>query len=321
MPLIESNYRAPLLLGNAHVQTCLPSLFRKVTGVQYERERLDLADGAFLRLDWSRVGSRRLAIISHGWEGHTQRAYVLGMVRALTRAGWDCLAWLFRWCDGITNRTPACTHNGAVEDVRAVVEHALATGAYDTIAMVGFSMGGNLTLNYLGREPDRVPSEICAAVGFSVPVHLDGSVKALAAAANHFYHRRFLRSLYDKIHRMAKAFPEQVGDTDVEEITSLDVFDERYTAPLHGFADAADYRRRSSSLTVLPNIQVPTLIVSAANDTFLSPECYPYEACRENPNLYLEVPESGGHCGFIDVGTEEYWSETRARNFLAEAIS
>jgi predicted alpha/beta-fold hydrolase len=321
MPLVESNYRAPLLLANAHVQTCLPSLFRKVTDVRYEREFLDLPDGAFLRLDWSRVGARRLAILSHGWEGHTRRAYVLGMVRALNRAGWDCLAWLFRWCDGVVNRTPTCTHNGAVEDVRAVVDHALATGAYDTVALVGFSMGGNLNLNYLGREPERVPAEVRASVGFSVPAHLDGSAKALGRTANCFYHRRFLKSLCDKIHRMAAAFPEQVDATGVEEIASLTVFDDRYTAPLHGFVDAADYRRRSSSLAVLPRVRVPSLIVDAANDSFLSPECYPYEVCRENPNLYLEVPATGGHCGFIDWSGDEYWSEARARSFLAEAIS
>jgi predicted alpha/beta-fold hydrolase len=107
----------------------------------------------------------------------------------------------------------------------------------------------------------------------------------------------------------------------VEQITSLDVFDERYTAPLHGFVDTADYRRRSSSLAVLPRVRVPSLIVNAANDTFLSPECYPYDACEDNPHLYLEVPRSGGHCGFIHFGADEYWSETRARDFLAEALS
>lgn len=320
MPVVESTYRAPLLLGNRHVQTCLPTLFRKVAGVAYEREELDLADGAFLRLDWSRVGSRRLAVLSHGWEGHTRRSYMLGMVRALNRAGWDCLCWLFRWCDGVTNRTPTCTHNGSVEDVRAVVEHGLASGRYDTAALVGFSMGGNLNLNYLGRDPDRVPAEVKASVGFSVPLDLDGCGRALMQPTNTFYRRRFLDSLCAKIHRMAVAFPDRVDPTGVEEIVDFADFDERYTAPLHGFVDGADYRRRSSSLAVLDRVRVPTLIVNAANDSFLSPACYPYALCERNPHLFLEVPHTGGHCGFVDFPGGEYWSEVRTRGFLAEMV-
>ncbi len=318
MPVVESTYRAPLLLGNRHVQTCLPTLFRKVEGVAYEREQLALPDGAFLHLDWSRIGSRRLAVLSHGWEGHTRRCYMLGMVRALNRAGWDCLCWQFRWCGGVTNRTPACTHNGSVDDVRAVVDHGLASGTYDTAALVGFSMGGNLNLNYLARDPDRVPSVVRASVGFSVPVDLESCSRSLMQPANALYRRRFFHALCGKIHRMAAAFPGQVDATGVEEITDFAVFDDRYTAPLHGFADGADYRRRASSLPILHQIRVPSLIVNAANDSFLSPACYPYPVCEANPNLFLEVPSTGGHCGFVDFRDGEYWSEVRAREFLAE---
>ena len=320
MPVVPSTYRSPFPLRNAHLQTCLPTLFRKVTEVRYEPERIFLADGGFLHLDWSRVGARRLAILSHGWEGHTRRAYMLGMVRALNRAGWDCLCWLFRWCGGGTNLTPICTHNGSVDDVRAVVEHAIGTGGYDTVALVGFSMGGNLNLNYLGRDPDRVPPPLRASVGFSVPADLDDSSEALSRPANFLYRKRFFRSLCAKIRRMAAAFPGQVDATGVEEIRDFVVFDERYTAPLHGFANAADYRRRCSSRRILHQVAVPSLVVNAANDTFLGPSCYPRAACESNPNLFLEVPASGGHCGFLAWG-KDYWSETRAVEFLEQVAS
>jgi predicted alpha/beta-fold hydrolase len=321
MPLVESSYRAPLLLGNPHVQTCLPTLFRRVEGVSYEGDRLDLPDGAFLNLDWARVGSRRLAILAHGWEGHTQRCYMLGMVRALNRAGWDCLCWLFRWCGGITNRTPTCTHSGSADDVRAVVDHARATGRYESIALVGFSLGANINLNYLGREPERVAPEICSSIGFSAPLELKGCGRALARPVNAIYRRRFMKSLAHKVQRMAAAFPDAVDVKDVGEFLDFDEFDERYTAPLHGFANAEEYRRLTSPLFILPRIQVPSLIVNADNDTFLGPESYPSDVCAASPNLFLEIPRSGGHCGFVDLGGDEYWSETRAREFLAETCS
>jgi predicted alpha/beta-fold hydrolase len=151
-----------------------------------------------------------------------------------------------------------------------------------------------------------------------VPFDLETSADSLARPINRFYRNRFLRSLQHKIHRMADAFPEQVDANGVEEITNVKVFDELYTAPLHGFRDGADYRAQCSCGPIFHRVRIPTLVVNAANDSFLSPQCYPYEVCRENANLFLEVPESGGHCGFVDLRGGEYWSETRARDFLAE---
>ena len=151
MPVVRrSSYRAPLLFNNGHLQTLYPTMARKVNGIAYQRERIETPDDDFLDLDWSCTGSRKLAILSHGLEGNTHRPYMIGMARMLNRHGWDVLAWNYRACSGEINRQLRMYHNGCIDDLDCVVQHALKNGAYDTAALIGFSLGGNLTLMYLG---------------------------------------------------------------------------------------------------------------------------------------------------------------------------
>ncbi|UOQ74350.1 YheT family hydrolase [Hymenobacter cellulosilyticus] len=147
---------------NGHVQTIVPSLWRSVPDVTYQRERVETPDGDFLDLDWSRqaAGSAdTLAIVSHGLEGDAGRPYVRGMVRALKRAGLDALAWNYRSCSGEMNRLVRSYHLGDTDDLDFVIRYALATGRYRRIFLTGFSAGGNVTLKYLGENPDRVPGK------------------------------------------------------------------------------------------------------------------------------------------------------------------
>src|SRR5262249_18227102 len=124
MPLVNhSTYRCPLFLGNGHVQTCLPNLVRRVNGITYRRERIPTADGDFLDLDWRQTGSKRVAVLTHGLEGDSKRHYMLGMVKALARRGWDALAWNARGCSGEPNRVLRFTHSGATEDLQTVLTH------------------------------------------------------------------------------------------------------------------------------------------------------------------------------------------------------
>ena len=151
------DYKPPFILRNGHVQTLYPSLFRKVGGVKYQRRRIDTPDGDFLDLDWSRVGSRRLAVISHGLEGNADRHYVRGMVKALNGEHIDALAWNYRGCSGEPNRLLRMYHNGVIDDLDWVVAHAVQTGRYDAIYLLGFSLGGNLSLLYLGNRRTICP--------------------------------------------------------------------------------------------------------------------------------------------------------------------
>ena len=308
-------YNPPLLLRGAHSSTIYPSLFRKIDSFCYQRERIDTFDGDFLDLDWACIGSSRLVIISHGLEGSSHRAYVTGMARAMNRAGFDVLAWNFRSCSGEPNRLLRSYHNGVTEDLAWVIRHAEETARYQAIDLIGFSLGGNLTLNYLGREV--VAASVRKAVVFSVPCDLKGSAIMLSKPSNIIYMKRFLRELHQKIRAKMEMMPHLINDDGYDKIKDFKTFDDRYTAPIHGFRDAEDYWHQCSSKPILNEIAISTLIVNAANDPFLSSACYPVNQAEQSRYLTLEIPKHGGHVGFSEKNREDlYWSEKRAVQWL-----
>ena len=327
MPVVSSTYAPPSLLSGGHRQTLYASLVRRVDYDYDHSERIDTPDGDFLDLDWAtaRTAGRpqanggRVAVLTHGLEGNTGRRYMRGMTRALTRRGWDACAWNLRGCSGELNRRVATYHSGKTEDLAHVVDHVLDHG-YDTAALVGFSLGGNLTLKYLGERGADVDDRVRGAVAISVPVDLKASSHQIGCASNWHYTQYFLRSLQDKIRQKAERHPNGVRTDALDHIRTLRDFDDAYTAPLNGFRDADTYYREASSKPLLSDLCVPTLLINAANDPFLAPSCYPTDIAEGHPYLTLEVPSSGGHVGFVtfsDTGT--YWSERRAASFLATA--
>jgi hypothetical protein len=318
MPVItESTYSPPILCSNPHFQTIVPSLLRRVAGVNYERERIDTPDGDFLDLDWSRVGSNRLAVVLHGMEGDSKRHYVLGMVKALNRGGWDAVALNFRGCSGECNRKPRFYHSGDTEDLHTAVLHVAAGNEYSKLALIGFSLGGNVILKYLGERDGALHPLIKKAVTFSVPCDLTACEVKITQSGAGLYLKRFLRLLHNKIKMKMQVMPGSVDDNGYNQISTLREFDNRYTAPLHGFKDALDYYEKSSCGPFLLNISVPTLLVNSADDPFLAESAYPVREARENPYFFLEVTDFGGHVGFFAVNRlGEYWSESRALEFL-----
>ncbi|TVP53205.1 MAG: alpha/beta fold hydrolase [Halomonadaceae bacterium] len=319
---LKSSFTAPFSppawLRNHHLQTVWPTLFRKVDPGTPRQERLITDDGDFLDLDWYRGGHRRLLIISHGLEGNARRPYVLGLARAALAGGFDVLAWNFRSCSGVMNKLPRFYHSGASDDLGRVVNRALDDPAgYDRVQLAGFSMGGNMTLVYLGEQGSALDGRIAGAVTFSVPCDLAGSAARLAEPGNQVYMRRFLKELRVKMAAKKAHFPTLIDTTGMEKMKNFLQFDEQFTAPLHGFAGARDYWERCSSQRFLGDIQTPTLIVNAADDPFLSATCYPYQGVAGNPHLRLEVPRWGGHVGFVSGPRGgHYWSEERAMAFL-----
>ena len=306
-------------LRSGHLQTVLPSLLRRVDGVDYQRERIELADGDFLDLDWLRNPDPQapVAAIAHGLEGSSERAYVRGMARALHARGWTVVAWNLRGCSGEPNRLLRTYHSGVSDDLDAVVSHVLADGVRQ-LAVVGFSLGGNVTLKWLGEQGNGVDERIVAGVGISVPVDLAGSARVMEGRSRRIYMLRFLRSLADKVTEKASRFPGAIELADLGRMRTFAEFDGRYTAPLHGFASAEDYWTRASSLPLLPKIRVPTLLVNALDDPFLSPSCYPREIAEANPYLGLLTPRWGGHVGFMARGGT-FWSETVTGRYLDAA--
>lgn len=318
MPIIqESTYRAPLYFNNGHLQTVFSSLVRKLNADFYYRERIKTDDDDFLDIDWSCIGSRKIAILSHGLEGNSQRAYIVGMVRMLNRNGWDAVAWNYRGCSGEINRQLRMYHNGSIDDLDCVVQHVLKTSRYDTIALIGYSLGGNLTLVYLGKMADKINARVQKAVVFSVPCDLQAGARELAKPKNRLYMEDFLISLHKKIKAKMKLFPSQIHDKDYHCVKNFKDFDDRYTAPIHGFQNAEDYWLKCSSAQFIPEIKAPTLIVNALNDPFLADACYPIDQASKSSHVYLEMPQSGGHVGFMQFGRDKtYWSEERAVDFI-----
>jgi len=323
MPLIKNTtYQSPRWLINRHWQTIYPNIFRSVKGVQYQRERLDTPDGDFLDLDWWRSVSKkpkRLVILSHGLEGNSQRAYIKGMARAFYQNDWGVLAWNMRGCSGEANRLLCAYHSGFTIDLATVIAHVLALGDYEEIALVGFSLGGNLTLKYLGEQGGNLSSKITRAVTFSTPLDLSSCAAELRKRHNFVYSRRFLKSLKQKVKTKMVQFPGALDQAILKHMKTLPDFDELYTAPVSGFESAQDYYTKSSALYFLDTIAIPTLIVNAQNDTFLAPPCYPQEQVARLDKVFLETPAQGGHCGFTPIGSKNiYWSEQRALAFVEQ---
>ena len=331
MPLIApSSYEPPTRLWNGHLQTIIPSLFRKVS-VPYVRERIDTPDDDFLDLDWAFpndewkanhssfiIDNSSLIILTHGLEGSSTSPYLAGMVQHLTRQGFTCLAWHYRSCSGQMNRQQRFYHVGETGDLDLVVQHVLTKG-YQTMYLVGFSAGGNVTLKYLGEKGKTIHDAIKKAVVFSVPVDLMGSSRRLEQWDSLVYNYRFSRTLKRKVLEKAAVMPGIFPTEAIRKARNVREFDNSFTAPMNGFRDVADYYTQSSSLPFIPAIAIPALVINARNDPFLSPECFPEALARELPNVWMEFPEQGGHCGFPSrtggiQGT--YWSEERTVDFL-----
>jgi predicted alpha/beta-fold hydrolase len=296
----------------------IPALFRQPTVIAAETHSLKTSDGDTLSFRLYQKQSPRLALISHGLEGSFDSGYVRGMTAALMRRGWDVLTWNMRGCGGVPNRLVTWYHSGKSDDLKSVVSYALTLN-YQEIALIGFSIGGNITLKYLGEEGTTPSPTISRAAVLSVPMDLRGSAEVLAKRSNTVYMQYLLRPLRRRMRLKKESFPEHFDTTGLSLIRSFHEFDRRFTAPFHGFKSVEEYWERCSSLGFLRSITVPTLALSALDDPFLSPSCFPHDIAREHPHLFLETPSYGGHVGFIDsLSGSETWGEKRVIGFLQQ---
>ncbi|MCH7411197.1 alpha/beta fold hydrolase [Belliella sp. DSM 111904] len=315
MPLLKSSsYQNPKWLFNGHLQTIIPGIFRKSIALPFERERITTEDDDFIDLDWLRCGSKKLVIISHGLEGNSRRPYMIGMAHQFFKNNFDVLNWNFRGCSEEINKKLIFYHSGATYDLKAVIDHASI--GYDEIYLIGFSLGGNLTLKFLG-ESDQLYPKLKRAVTISVPLHLESSCEKISAGENIVYARRFLKTLKEKITQKSFVFPDQLSPEKLRKIKTLKDFDDVFTGPIHGFKDALDYYEQNSSLYFIEKISIPTLILNAQNDPFLSSKCFPISLGNSSQSTWMEFPRYGGHVGFSPRKPEEvYWSEQRAFEFI-----
>ncbi len=320
MPLIpHSTYRISWPFTNAHINTIYPSLFRRTPDLLYQRETIDTPDGDFLDLDWLKDGNDKLLIGMHGLEGDTQRHYLKGLFRYFHTRDWDTLGVNFRSCSGRVNDRLRMYNMGESHDLSLVVQHAIRSG-YRTIFLSGFSLGGGVVLKFLGESGAYLPSEVKGGVVFSVPIDLPSANVSIARRQNFVYMLRFMRTLNVKLQQKADQFPNHLH-LNGKMPTDFQGFDGGFTGPIHGYAGAEDYWYSCSSLHFLPNIRRPSLIINAADDSFLAPPCYPRTLAEQLEHVYLEIPQYGGHCGFYSPDKEgSYWNERRAYEFVAEQL-
>ncbi len=316
MPIIDSDYNPPFLFKNGHFSTVYSGLYRRVHDVVQERERITLSDDDFLDLDWSYSNTKtnKLVILLHGLEGNAQRPYMLGSAKLFNTNGYDAISVNFRNCSDTPNLKYQTYHSGATEDLHDVVQHAIAK-KYSSISIVGVSLGGNMTLKYVGER--NLPSEVKSAVAVSVPCSLYHSMLQLHKLENVLYSRRFRKHLIKSLLKKQVQFPERISDTEIKSIKTLKDFDDVYTSKAHGFKNALDYYEKCSCQQFLSNIRIPTLILNALDDSFLSPECFPIEQAKNNDFLHLEMPKHGGHAGYYDANNVHY-NEKRSLEFVRE---
>lgn len=315
MPIINSTgYSSrPWFLFNKHLETVVPSMFFKITDINYRRERLELEDGDFLDLDWLGEVEDKLIIITHGLEGNSERHYVQRPAKLFVENGWCALAWNCRSCSGEMNRLPRFYHHGDTNDLSTVVDHAVAKG-FKTIVLMGLSMGGSMSLKYLG-EPRKRPAEVKGAVTFSVPCNLKDSAVQLKVKGNGLYEKRFLNKLKKKILLKAEKH-EGVDSTGLDTMTNFDEFHKRYTVPLHGFKSLEDFFQQATCDQYLPEVKYPVLIGNAVNDPLLGVDCYPLAIAEQSKYIHLEMPKVGGHVGFTIKGDQYSWMDYRALEFV-----
>ena len=321
MPILQSSYLPSRIWQNPHVSTIYPSAFRKVNGVNYTRERLELSDGDFLDLDWSKssANNHKLAIFTHGFLGNSTRPYLLGGVKAFNLANYDALAWNHRGLGGENNRFEKITTHGSSNDLEEVINYVLSKKQYTEIILVGYSKGGNISMKYAGQKAENIPTEIKKIIAISSPTDLQGSVDVMGK--NGFYTERFKTKLIKFLLNRSELIDNQTLKY-FSKFKYLDDFTDNYIAPLHGFKDGRDYYEQCAAMQLVDKIRVPTLILNAKNDPVLSESCAMLDVAKHSDYIFSEVPNHGGHCGFFQPNSDGiYWGDKRIVEFVEGNVS
>lgn len=315
--ITRSRFQNAWWLPGPHLQTVWPHLFRPAPPLKYTTERLYFPDGDFVDLAWNRISSGPTVCIFHGLQGSIESKYAAGLMHFLATKNIRAVLMHFRGCSGTPNNLARSYHSGDTGDIRFFLDTLRTREPHTPLAAVGFSLGGNALLKYLGEEGDAV--HLSSAVAVSVPMVLSAAAERLQRGLSRLYQWHLLLALKEGVR--AKADIVRIAGIDLSTAEACDtfwLFDDVVTAKLHGFADVHDYYKRASSRPFLKHINIPTLILQALDDPFLTPEVIPTES-ELSEQVVLEISESGGHVGFVGgaiPGRPFYWLETRIRDFF-----
>jgi predicted alpha/beta-fold hydrolase len=314
MPLVASRFEPAWWLRGAHPQTLWPALMRRPLTLPVREERLELDDGDFLQLAWSGPADGPVVLLLHGLEGSLRSHYATPTMQRLNDAGFRTCLMHFRNCGGVTNRLPISYHSGKTDDPLRVIAHIRDTTGSAPFGAVGVSLGGNVLLKLLAETPDG--AGVQRAMAISVPFVLDDCARRLERGLSRLYQRHLVGRLCHSYRRKFGASPPI--DVDFRRIRTFREFDDRVTAPLHGFAGVDDYYARCSSRRGLGDIRVPTLILHARNDPFMTAAALP-DPAELSACVWLELTDDGGHVGFVGgsvPGHPCYFLERRAADWF-----
>lgn len=311
-------YDPILLFKNGHFNTIYTHFFRQVENLPYQREKLTPAHGFSLYLDWLKNKNKSLVILVHGLESSSQARYIQSLGGHFFRHNVDVLGINARGCArGETHEENSYYHSGLTDDLREIINHVLKTTDYESIFIVGYSMGGNVALKYLGEESVKLNSRIKKTVAISTPVDLLSSSYKLASSNGYVYTQVFLKTIREKIKNQTPSIKKLGFNVDqLINCKNLREFDNAFTAPFHGFKNGDDYYKKSSSLHYLNGINIPTLMINAKDDPFLGGSCYPDKKLINNQNLTVLYPNYGGHVGFYTPNSKNlFWNEKKILEF------
>ncbi len=307
-------------LPSPHLQTLWPVVARRKPRIPLRRERWELPDGDFLDLDWIAEGAGPIVVVLHGLEGSVNSHYARGMLNAIRDHGWRGVVMHFRGCSGEPNRLSRGYHSGETSDLNAFVQKLLLDYPDTPVAVVGYSLGGNVLLKWLGEG--NGPRPIRCGVAISVPFLLGRTADRLERGLSRVYQWWLLRSMRASATRKARLGLTPFDPVELGRIRTFRSFDDRVTAPLHGFDGVDDYYARSSSRQYLSAIRTPTLIIHALDDPFMFPDVVPGPE-ELSPAVELQVSAGGGHVGFVQ-GTlpwkPRHWLETRIPQYLSRHL-
>lgn len=320
MPILKSSYKPNFIFRSTHFNTIYKTLFLKQK-INYNRKRLDTPDNDFIDLDFSTVNSETAVIALHGLEGSSKSKYILSATQFLNNNNIDVVAVNFRGCSGEDNLHMHSYNSGKTDDLDTIINYIIINCNYKNLILLGYSMGGNIALKYLGEVKEK--TIIKGSVAISVPCDLEGSSTALGKAHNYIYINRFLRTLKQKSLLKLQKYPNIVLDKNkIIKAKNFEDFDNAVTAPIFGFKNAKDYWKQCSSKQFIQHIKKPTLLINALDDTFLSDSCHPYQEAKNNEFFNFEASKYGGHVGFNSTFNPQknLWSEKRVLEFIQHNI-
>ena len=326
--IVPSRFKPHPLLPGAHLQTIAPAFVRPRVELAMRVERLETPDDDFVDIGW--VGEHNfggpIATLVHGLGGGFESQYLRGLARLLASLGWRVALLQLRGGGEQPNRLPRSYHHGDTIDLRWLWHRLRALEPQTPIAAVGWSLGGNLLLRALHEEGAEAP--VSFAVACSVPFNLRDCAEHMNRGFARVYQHHLLTGLRQLVRRklaagsMPGSLPEGVEVEQALAARSFFELDDAFTAPLNGFRNAIDYYERTSCGAIVNDIHVPTLIVQAEDDPFMSPGSIP-PASALAPSVTLEVSASGGHVGFVGLGPwgqPDWWLEQRIAAHLEAAL-